>query len=430
MPTRERTRRCWGRRRVPGSRLTGGALAVASATLLALPAWADPPLCPEGQEPLVCARALSADGKRAEALALLEAKLRESPANSDWHNLHASILSWEGRFAESREEFSAVLRRSPGNYDAVRGLIRVELWDDHPSEALALADDALRREPESADLPVLRARALRALGRRFEAREQLDEQLRKHPNDQEASDLLHAIEVEDRKWGVGASYVYDHFNDGRADWHEVTVQGSRVQDWGRLILRYNHAKRFSSQDDQGELEAFPSLWSGAYADISLAVAPREQLYPIVRVAADVYQSLGWGFEASLGYRYLAFSEGVNIIVASLGKYWGDWYFVGRTFLTPDAATGLSQSYHLSARRYFLAGDLYAGLRYGHGWSREEVRSSSDVQVLDSNTGAGELGWLFGERFEMVLRGSYSHANQPDGTGLSQISTSIFLGASF
>lgn len=407
-------------------------LGMCSAMLIALPtsAQSPTPACPEGVEILQCARDLSGNGKRGDAIVVLEKYLETAPTNSDVQNLRAAMLSWDSRYPEARVEFRSVLSRAPGNYDAVRGLIRVELWDDHPEAALLLAEEALRNEPTSAELGILRARALDAMGRRHEAAESLRGIVSREPNNQEAADLLYGIEVGERRWAVGAGYVYDHFSDGRKDWHEFTVQGKRINDWGSLILRYNHAIRFNSQDDQAEVEAFPSLWPSAYADVAMAVAPREQLYPIVRGAIDIYQGIGWGFEVSAGYRYLQFNSGVNIVVISVGKYWGDWYFVGRAFLTPDSATGLSQSYHVAARYYFLDGDLYAGLRYGHGWSRDEVRSTTDIAVSDSNTGAAEFGLLLQDRWELSLRGSYSYGALPDGGGLGQLSTSVFAAYRF
>lgn len=112
------------------------------------------------------------------------------------------------------------------------------------------------------------------------------------------------------------------------------------------------------------------------------------LYPDYRLGVDVYQTLGAGFEGSVGYRRLGFDDAVNMYVPSLSKYAGNYLLTARAFFIPDAA-GTSRSIHLSARRYLADGSSYMGFRYSKGSTREEIRDLNDVSVLDADALAAE-----------------------------------------
>ncbi|HKQ68790.1 MAG TPA: YaiO family outer membrane beta-barrel protein, partial [Polyangiaceae bacterium] len=189
------------------------------------------------------------------------------------------------------------------------------------------------------------------------------------------------------------------------------------------------ARRFQTNDAQIELEAFPKIREGTYADVAVAASPEASLYPKYRLQGDVYQSLPLGFEASIGYRHLQFGSGVDMGVVTLGKYLGNWYFTLRSFITPGVA-GTSVSASGSVRRYFLDGAAYAGLRYGHGVSKEELRSANDIVLLASNTAAAEAAIVVGDRVEIGARGSVSQETRASRDDLWQYSVTTSVGFRF
>ena len=122
------------------------------------------------------------------------------------------------------------------------------------------------------------------------------------------------------------------------------------------------------------------------------------LYPQSRVAFDLYQSLGRGFEASGGARYLDFSTLTQIYVGTLTKYIGNWMWTGKLYYVPGEGDVHSNTYIGGFRRYFGGdGTSYLGVSYGHGFSREEVRSLVDLVSSDSDTVRGEFDVLLGAR---------------------------------
>ena len=130
------------------------------------------------------------------------------------------------------------------------------------------------------------------------------------------------------------------------------------------------------------------------------------LFPRYRLAADVYQNLPRGFEASAGFRHFRFRDPTNLYTASLAKYLGKWLITGRTFLSRDQA-GLSHSIQIKARRYFAGVDRYATLWYGRGPSPFEVRSINEVGFLKSSSYFGELNWKLGGGWSFRALGGVS-----------------------
>lgn len=337
-------------------------------------------------------------------------------------------LSWEGRFEEARGELEAVLAGNPTHGDALPALINVELWSGHPVRAEELATRALRSRPNDTVMLLARARALSALERPEEARDTLDRLLVLDPRNEQARTMRRGVREGLRLWHVQVGASHDQVSDGRGAYREGQVSLSRATPIGSVSVRATRAKRFGLQDEQVEIEAYPRIRPGTYAYVAGAYSPQAELFPVYRYAADLYQSLGSGFEASAGFRRLGFGTGVKIYVGSLSKYYGNWLFTGKTFVTPGTA-GTARSYHASFRRYF--GDrTYAGLRYGRGSWREELRTLDDFEVLDADVLAADASITVRRRLELNVSGSYSREDRAERRHLRQYSLSTGMGFRF
>ena len=154
---------------------------------------------------------------------------------------------------------------------------------------------------------------------------------------------------------------------------------------GPVIGRVMHADRGRASDELFELEAYPRLAPKTYAYVAGAMSSDSILYPEWRVGAELYHGFGDAWEASAGYRHLAFDDDVDLFTASLGKYIGNWLLIGRGYRAEDDA-----SWQASARRYFGDDGTWLGARFGT--ARDEIRSGADVRALT--------------RTEAVLEGLY------------------------
>lgn len=319
----------------------------------------------------VLARARAAQ-TRAEALVLLETHLVASPRDVDARTLYGLMLSWERRFDDARRELQQVLTEAAGYTDARAGLMNVEWWSGNSAAARYHSDYILRREPGHAQARLVRQR----------------------------------LDAADRPWAIGTNVVVDSFTDDRSSWHESMLTLTRQTPAGAVIARASRASRFDLSDQQLELEFYPVLRPGTYAFVGAGVSPDHALYPGNRLALELYQALGHGFEASAGYRRLAFDNAVDIYVGALSKYAGNWLVTGRVnyIRTADA----ERSLQLQARRYFgSAGTSFAGLTYGRGANRAEIRGEGDLLRAGTNAVRAELNALVTSRVRLQIEAGAS-----------------------
>jgi len=406
----------------------------------AKPAAAESPMPTLTGDALDDAHTLVTSGHRDKAIETLANYLKTRPTNSDVQIYYGIVLSWEGRYDDARKELNAVLKRSPTNSDALGALFNVEMWDDKPAAAEALTRRALAQrgyasfKPREANAQnvsflVSRARALYALDRLADAKDVVKQALAIEPTNEQAIRLRNSLDDRMEQWRLSESYGGDWFSDGRTPWHESATSISRGTPAGSVITRVSHAERFGYTDNQFEVEMYPRIHPGTYAYVEVGVAPAAVLYPSVRFSADVYHSLGGGYEASVGIRQLHFASTVNIYVTTVTKYKGNWMLTGKAFFIPDQLEG-SRSFHGSVRRYLSGADTYVGIRYGHGFARQELYTLEDFVSVGSDTLAAEANVLLGRRLTASVSGSASRQERPGLETLNQYSLSGGLSVRF
>lgn len=317
---------------------------------------------------------------RADGLAILETHLAATPADVDARTLYGLMLSWDGRYDEARRELSRVLAEAPEYTDARVGLMHVEWWSGNHAAARAESDRILSRDPGNAPARLVRQR----------------------------------LDAADRPWTAGVAVVVDAFSDDRSTWHEVLATVSRQTAAGAIVARAARAGRFDLEDEQFEIEFYPVLRQGTYALVAAGVSPDHILYPRHRLALEVYQSLGAGFEISAGYRRLAFDETVDIFGGSISKYAGPWLLSLR--VNQVDAADKETSAHVTARRYFGGdGTSYAGVGYSRGLSRLEIRGAGDLSAADTDTIRADVSALVTPRVRLSFETRASRADRPAGT---------------
>ena len=132
----------------------------------------------------------------------VEGVLRRFVADDPGHvgarrNLAIALLQ-QNKLAEAEREMGEVLRRQDDDARAQQTMGIILFQQDRTAEALARFDRAAALGLRSAELQVLRARALYLLGRRAEAETALRDALALHPGDADAARLLAILERERR----------------------------------------------------------------------------------------------------------------------------------------------------------------------------------------------------------------------------------------
>lgn len=346
--------------------------------------WAQAP--PAAESPLAKARRLAFSGRehRAEALAVLQDALKQDPTDSDLRTFYGIVLSWEGRYDEARAQLEEVLATHPYHGDATPALVRMELWSDHPARAQELATAYLEQKKKDTEMMYLLARAQRNQNQYKEALHTLDELLLIDPSYQDARHMRRTLTVDAWHWEVSATHTTDFLSQGRDPQNEDSWQARGPTRFGSLIGRVSRADSFGLTSYQIETDFYPRFRPGTYAYFNLGASPDQTLYPKYRIGADLYQSVGHGFELSGGYRRLQFSDDTNIFTWAVYKYKGDWLFMGRMYLTPDNL-GVSKTVVVGAR-YFLGSEGthdYIEVRFSHGSSLALARTTLDIIGLNS-----------------------------------------------
>jgi YaiO family outer membrane protein len=386
--------------------LTAAALIVASAAL------------GFSEDALSQARALAYSGKdqRDAALDLLRQHLTQEPDDTDARVFFGIVLSWQGRYGEAREQLSQVLAKHPDHGDALPALINVELWSDHPARAEQLAREALTRQPGNVELLIAQAHALRNLGRRTQATAVLDQVLQLSPGNDEAKQMRSAIskgvDQWDTKAAAEADFSYYWYSDGRSPLIQSSLSVRVPTPVGSIIGTENRADQFSLVSYQTDLEFYPHFRPGTYGYLEFGYSADGNLYPGYRGSADLFQSVGKGYEVSGGYRRLQFRSGVDIYTFALAKYHGKWLFTARGFLTPGNA-GPSGTALLEARRFFGSEGRYdyVEFRYSVGASPAFANTVGEVQTLTSSSLHATLNKVIHKRWAVVGTGGFDMEQQ-------------------
>lgn len=198
-------------------------------------------------------------------------------------------------------------------------------------------------------------------------------------------------QTEALKYEAKISYRYDQFNDIFDPWNFIEFDLKRDTPVGSIIGRIRYANRFSRNGMQYEVDAYPTIAEGLYAYLNAGIS-NASIFPDYRLGFNLYKSLPKSFEADAGLRYLNFGDSdVTVYTGAISKYYGNYYFTARTYITPKN-TGTSSSFSLQVRKYFRSAEHYVNVRAGYGSAQEELRFQELTQRLNSWSISARIMW--------------------------------------
>jgi len=342
------------------------------------------------------ARELAFEGNRKEARKLARAILEISPDYHDVRILIARTHSWDGNYSIARPELAYVLDKNPNYKDAYSALLDVEIWDEKYETALFVAEKVTKLYPADTILLLKKANVYSKLGQYERSLSTLDQAETLNPGNPEVRSMMKSIKISRLKNTVSISYNRDWFDQIFDPWNTGFVQYSSPTRFGTIIGRLGFADRFGSSGFHPEVDFYPSIAEGVYGYVNFGYS-NSFLFPEFRSGAELFFRLPRSFEASAGFRFLNFSSGsVTILTGNLTKYWKNWMFTARPYVTPGSV-GISRSINFITRRYLTNADNYLSLRGGFGFSPEERRFqdvSGDVFFVKS--------WFIGAEAEKTV----------------------------
>jgi YaiO family outer membrane protein len=325
------------------------------------------------------ARKLALAGKYDSAKVICNKVLEESPDYSDFRVLLARIYYWNKQVDSARYELKLIIDKRAFE-DAFVAISDMERWQGNDTASLKYANTRLDSFPTSEDLLIRKARALDNLDSSKEAYHLLDSLLKVDKNNDEARQLAESIHRTLANNSFQIAYYFDDFNRefGGTQWHLISLQYEHTfKDFGSVLWRINWANRFSDRGLQYEMDAYPSISKKMYMYLNVGYSPDEPVFSKYRFGASLYRSFPKNFEGELGFRWLYFTSPTVLYVASIGKYYKNfWFSLRGTFIFNTFGSGFSQSYSFITRYYGKTPADYWTFTIGYG------RSPDDLSTLD------------------------------------------------
>lgn len=305
-----------------------------------------------------------------KSIALAKEALEKSPDYTDISIFLGRLYTWNDDVNSARALFEDLEKQMIADEDFFIAYGSLEFWNDNEQEALRIVEKGLQHRPKSEDLWLLKAK-IHSSNDPTKAEEALLYVLELNPKNTEARAMYSRIRELNSKNALSVLYNLTHFDKQfDEDWHIVGLSYKRVTKYGSVILRGNYANKFGIDGKQIELEAYPRISKTFYLYVGAGYSEDVGIFPKYRTGISLFANLPKSFEGELGYRQLYFSDNIWMYTASVGKYYKNYWFNVRTYLTPDHKN-ISHSYTGTVRYYTKGANDYFGIQVGSGISPEE-----------------------------------------------------------
>ena len=361
------------------------------------------------------ARKLAFDDKNyPAAIALTKKALLKSPDYTDIEIFLGRLYTFSDKVDSARVVFIEAMRKKPSYEDTYLAFGNLENWNNQSIKALDIVDKGLVYHPKSESLLILKGKVLKSLNRYPEANSVLTQTLKLYPKSTQARSLSQSVAFLSSKNLINIGYNQTNFDKQFDDpWHIGNVSYGRRTKLGSVIARYNYANRFKTNGSQFEIDLYPRISQMFYAYLSGSYSNTVGVFPGYRSGFSLYGNLPKSFEAEVGFRTLKFSETTVIYTASVGKYYKNYWFNLRTYLTPSNSS-VSQSFALNVRYYTGGQDDYFSFGIGTGISPDNQRNNVQFDVqnpykLKSNNAS--FGYFKSIRQNNLISLNISYENQ-------------------
>lgn len=305
------------------------------------------------------------------AINLAKQALEKSPNYTDISVFLGRLYTWTDKVDAARQVFDELEQKNTQDEDFFLAYASLEYWNNNYEKAINITDKGLNYHPKSETLLLLKAKVYNSNNNFGEAEKTTSAILEINPKNTEARALSIRIKELTSKNAVGITYNYSHFDKQFADdWHIVGLSYKRVTPIGSVILRGNYANKFGEDGTQLELEAYPRISKTFYLYVGAGYSGDVGIFPKYRTGVSLFANLPKSFEGEIGYRQLHFTNNIWMYTASVGKYYKNFWFNLRTYITPDSKN-ISHSYTATTRYYTKGANDYLAFLIGTGISPEE-----------------------------------------------------------
>jgi YaiO family outer membrane protein len=358
---------------------------------------------------------------------------------SDARVLIGRTFAWEQNFDSARFEINKVLAVDSSYRDAIDAMIDIEFWAKNYEAALTWCNRGLVYYSNDRDILFKKAKILIAMGREEEARAVLALLLNINPYSYEVNALLASLQKFRNRAIV--EHTFDFFREPYVRrWHMTSLQYQRDAKWGTFVGKFNVAQLvtanqtyLSNPDFQLEADAYPILNPQTYVYLNAGYS-WGTLFPRFRFGIEPFRTLGNGWEASLGVRYLFYNSAISnvshvtILTGSIGKYFTKNWISFRPYLV-FTHENFSQSYFLFYRHYLGIPENYFGGALGIGSSPDEnFTKTADFSKNSLNSYRIRFDYQhkLGKRFILRILTGYTYEKYAVSSYRNRFDTNVYL----
>lgn len=287
------------------------------------------------------ASVLNDAGRYEDAYAITGDLYRQYPYIPKYRQAYVDQLLASGRRYQNNSrpdsalgEFSKALVIAPRDTNTLYYTINILNERGEYDSALAVANRALGYYPKNADLWLKKAVVYENRKQYAEASLAMDTFKMYRAFDARNQDYADYLKSRTLRNEFGLFFLHSSYDYLSKSANIATIHYLRRFKRGSLAARLNYAGRLQGTGLQMELEGYynhsPKWYSyavGAYSN--------QVVFPEIRAGYSLFHTFKKVYEAELGVRYLRPSDTSNAIsgVASLARYFGDFWFNARGFYT-------------------------------------------------------------------------------------------------
>lgn len=315
----------------------------------------------------------------------------------------AQQLLRQGQAAQAVQVYSRLIQASPGDADLWLGRGLAHARQAQWKEASENLEKAAELAPDYADVWAALADVYRWSNQPAAAAQAHERLARLRPQTPPPELLRDPIAANGSTWLLSVGEAQTRNTTGNAQ--ERTLSLRRYGALGSIALEQLTLRRFGIDDVAYAIDAYPRLWTGAYANVRLQSAASPQLYPRDAWRIELYQSLGDGWEIAASRDELGFNSRVRIDGLSLGRYWGNFFARWRRQqVSSDVSSGDGDRVFV---RYYYRGeaDHYMELNATRGRSDD----FSTAVLQPARTDSQGLVWYHFVTRDWGLRAAWSES---------------------
>ena len=294
--------------------------------------------------------------------------LAEDPDYFAAELLMAQTFAFENKFDSARIVSAKLYEAHPNNYDLLELLVNIEMWNRKYKVAMTQVEIALTAYPNDENFLFKKAK-IQYFSRDYkDALTTLDQLLTINPDHEEGNALKKDI-LENHRFRdyVFIENYFEFFEKPYLSRKLITSTGlSKWTKHGRYRAQVNMGEElpWKAPAFQWELEAYQQLFPSNHLYLDYAYS-QNNFFPNHRGAAEFFQRLSKGFEASIGARFLYWTDFTWIYTGSISWLFKKNYLAFRPFFCHTGSRWID-SYNVTYRRYFTDKEDYVYAVAGYG----------------------------------------------------------------